>query len=295
MRISVSNIIDYFNEKKSQFPISLLYSEYNSSVYKKINSLIKIIRDKNIELLRLSKLSLNLSSHSFFLDMFHKAIRHSIDFIKKKKIILIDCFFPFHHTFNVECVEIVNFISKFDNIDSKINKYNTILILGMRFDQYDMIPIQNSMMRRYKGLELYIDDTIDNFHSTERNDVFKFDKVVLPTKDMSSILNTNPLYHLINKQLKSVEDVNNTEDAVINLIKLYQKIDLKNIKKIFRQLFTENIEKDDLSIFFNDQKKNINYSRIQSFNIKDLLVYLNSIPEIFEIDLNPEDKKKIFS
>lgn len=288
----MQEVLDDFSKEKAHYPVIILYEKLDSIVFKRINSLEKILRESN-EVLRLSKLSINITYNSYFLDMYQKAMRNSMAFVKEDKIIIIDSFLPIIPDFNINCAEFVNFISKFDDIESKINKYNTKLILGMTYKQWNTIPVQNSMLRRYKGIELDIQEFDEENIKNKRFESLTFDKKFLPTINMSSLWSNNPFYSLLNKQIKECQLTNTKIDSVLNLIQNFESIDLLNFKDIFRVVFSEEICRDDITAFHNNPYEKKNIPKIQAFNIIQFVKYLYLIQEIFDIKMRDGDLQLI--
>ena len=293
MQITFQKMLDYFAKDKSHYPIALLYNKYNSGVFKKISCLVNSLKSNNNNVLRLSKLFLNSNSNSYFVDMFQKAIKNTVDFVRDDKIIIIDSFLPLIPNFDINCVVNINYISKFDDIDSRINKFNTKLILGMTYEQYERIPVQNSMLRRYKGLEFDICELDEQKIKKDRIEILKFDDKFLPTPNRSSIWSFNPLYLLINKQIGENRILNTINDAIINLILNFKSIDLNDIRNIFRQLFTEEITEVDIVNIYNNSTREI--SKIQVLNIIQIIKYLHLLPDVFDLRINDKDLEFIIN
>lgn len=290
MKISIEEMKEYFSKDGPYYAIILYYDEFNSNEFKKINFLQKTLIESNFKVLRLSKLSINNYMNSLFLDMHQKAMR--VD--NKDLVILVDSFLPILHDFNIDCSEYIRFFSKLDDKDSKINKQNIKLILGLTYNQKLKIPAQANMLRRFKmGREINLNEVGEELFDENREEIYQINNQHLPTLNMNSVWSNNPLYYLINKQNKEYAIADNYNDAVINMVNKFSSINLINFATIFRQVVMETFNKNDIINIFNNPDKKENSRKIQYFNISQVIKYLIALKDIFEIQIENEILDKI--
>lgn len=291
MKELIEQIEKNLEESPPFYPIILHYEKFNSKIFDCItileNHLSKTNRVYRTSTMFLEYYGENKTQPSYYDNLFNRLHKVDFSFESIDKIVIIDSFFPIDIKYDINSPEFSHFIINFCNEFKSFNNLNTKLILCMKTDQMKRIPHRTNL-RRYRGVEHFLSES-NSCETIPSENKLLIKSTLFPTKNLTSVLLSNPLYWFIEKELIDLKDeivnasISIYNDPLINVIKNFNSIDLSDFPVMFKEIKEKSSNQ-------NEKLKEI----INHPNIRDSkAVRIFNIINIFRFFYKCEDKLEI--